>query len=103
MYPHERSLVKQYKDRPFALLGVDVGDKPELLHKLVDNNTLTWRFWVEPGSRTTMSRYQVDGFPMLFLLDHKGVIRDVGLRDEGEIKLRIEELVRDAEQATSSS
>jgi hypothetical protein len=103
MYPHERSLVKKLKDKPFALLGVDVGDAPELLKKLTANNTITWRFWVEPKSEPNVRKYQIDGYPMLFLIDHKGIIREVGLRDPEIINLLVEQLLHEIEEGKTTS
>ena len=46
MYPHERSLVKQNADRPFALLGVNSDSDREVIKQTVIEKELTWRsFW----------------------------------------------------------
>ena len=50
MYPHERSLVKRHKDKPFALIGVNSDkDKAKLRPRLKKEN-ITWRsFWCGPA------------------------------------------------------
>jgi len=42
MYPHERSLVDELKDQPFALVGVN-SDKLDRAKKAVIENKLVWR------------------------------------------------------------
>ena len=43
MYPHERSLVKRLKDKPFALIGINSdADKEKLRPRMVEEN-ITWR------------------------------------------------------------
>ncbi|MDA7610812.1 hypothetical protein N8681_00460 [bacterium] len=42
MFPYERSLVENWKNEPFALVGVNT-DPPERLSKYVKNGTITWR------------------------------------------------------------
>lgn len=78
MYPHERSLVKRLKDRPFALIGVNSDpDKSELKSRLQKEN-ITWRsFWNGPkGPDGPISEaWNVRGWPTIYVLDHRGVIR----------------------------
>ena len=53
MYPHERSLVKEHKDHPFALIGVNSDpDLPRLKQRMKEEE-ITWRsFWCGPeGTR----------------------------------------------------
>ncbi len=85
MYPHERSLVKRLKDKPFALLGVNSDrDKRKLRNRMQEEN-ITWRsFWCGPlGTRGRIpSQWGVRGWPTIYILDHKGVIRYKGPRGE---------------------
>jgi hypothetical protein len=94
MYPHERSLVKRLKDKPFALLGVNVGDKPDLLKKLVGDGTITWRFFMDTRGLIS-ERYRVKGFPTLMLLDHRGVIRATDIFDLEDLDAQIETLLKE--------
>ena len=76
MYPHERSLVKRLANEPFALIGVNSDPKEKVLAALKRDN-ITWRsFW--DGGNTSgpiASRWNVRGWPTIYVLDHKGVIR----------------------------
>ena len=42
MYPHERSLVKKMKDKPFALIGVNSDPRPKVKAAKIREN-ITWR------------------------------------------------------------
>ena len=71
MYPHERSLVEEMKDRPFALVGVN-SDSVERAKKAIADNNLNWRsFQNEPeGSETKISTtWAVQGWPTIVILD----------------------------------
>ena len=76
MYPHERSLVKSLKDKPFALIGVN-SDPKDRVQAAIKRENITWRsFW--DGGRTggpIATRYQVRGWPTIYMIDHEGIIR----------------------------
>jgi hypothetical protein len=103
MYPHERSLVKKMADKPFALIGVNSDRDLKQLKKRMEEEQITWRsFWNgEEGTGGPISRaWNVRGWPTLFIIDHKGVIRHKYLGSPGEKVLdeAIEKLVREAEK-----
>jgi hypothetical protein len=83
MYPHERSLVKRLAGKPFALLGVNSDEKTKLKQVLKKEN-MTWRSWWDGGNTSgpIASTWNVNGWPTLYVLDHKGVIRFKGPREE---------------------
>jgi thiol-disulfide isomerase/thioredoxin len=75
--PHERELAERYKDRPFNLLGVNCRDTGELARKTIEREKITWPNWydgVEAGGPIT-TLYRVRGFPSMFVIDGKGIIR----------------------------
>ena len=101
MYPHERSLVEKLKDKPFAIIGVNSDANRDQLKKVVEEKKLTWRsFWcgAEGTGGPIPTAWNVVGWPTLYLLDHKGVIRHINLRDEKELDAAIDKLVEEAEQ-----
>ena len=80
MWPHERSLVKQLADKPFAVLGVNVSEaNPSALKKVVEKENLTWRSFSDPrtseGWGAIAKKWNLAGTPTIYLIDHKGVIR----------------------------
>jgi hypothetical protein len=71
MYPHERSLVEEMKDKPFALIGVN-SDNIERAKKAIAENNLNWRsFWAGPqGTRGPIpTAWGVRGWPTIVVLD----------------------------------
>jgi len=105
MYPHERSLVKKMANRPFALIGVNSDRDLAKLKEVMKKQRITWRsFQNNPaGSKKKISGdWGVRGWPTLYLIDHKGVIKNkwVGNPGASTIDNAIEALVKVAEADT---
>jgi len=95
MYPHERSLVKRLEGKPFALIGVNSDIDKEQLKKRMTEEKITWRsFWNGPkGTDGPLSRaWNVRGWPTVYVLDHKGVIRFKGPREK-DLDKAVDELL----------
>jgi hypothetical protein len=102
MYPHERSLVSKMADKPFVLLGVNSDQNREALKKVLVDEKITWRsFWNGGSTRGPIStEWKLQGWPTLYLIDHKGVIRRKWLgspRDPTVLDRAIDELLKEAE------
>ncbi|MEJ7636504.1 MAG: TlpA disulfide reductase family protein [Singulisphaera sp.] len=84
MYPHERELVERLKDEPFALLSINTDEDKETLRKSIRSGEITWRCWNDGGTDgPTTTKWGIESFPTLFVLDPRGVIRYKGyLRGE---------------------
>jgi hypothetical protein len=104
MYPHERSLVSKMANKPFALIGVNSDRDRETLKKVLTLQKITWRsFWNGGGTGGPISKaWGIRGWPTLFLIDHKGVIRKKWVGSPGKVVLdrEIEALVKEAQGAT---
>jgi thiol-disulfide isomerase/thioredoxin len=94
MYPHERALVKDLEGKPFALVGINSDRDREALKDTMEREQITWRsFWDGGSTRGPIATaWAVRGWPTVYILDHKGVIRahSVGggaLKDEVVAKL----------------
>ena len=78
MFPHEKALVERHQDKPFVLIGVNSDrDRAAIQGKNAEHG-INWRsFWNGPkGAQGPISaRWGVRGWPELFLIDHKGVLR----------------------------
>ena len=103
MYPHERSLVKKLADKPFVLLGVNSDRDLDELKKTLEEENITWRsFWCgKDGTRGEIpNSWNVRGWPTLFVIDHKGVIRHKWVGSPGNDKMdaAIDKLVAEAEK-----
>ena len=83
MYPHERSLVKRLEGKPFALLGVN-SDPKDRLKQVIKKETMTWRSWWDGGNTSgpIATQWNVSGWPTIYVLDHKGVIRYKNVREK---------------------
>ena len=84
MYLHERSLVKRLADKPFVLLGVNSDDNRDEVKKVVEKNQLTWRSWWDGGSTDgpIQTAFNVSHWPSIYVLDHRGVIRYIDVREK---------------------
>jgi peroxiredoxin len=104
MWPHERSLVKQLADKPFAVIGVNLSEpNTSALKKLAEKENLTWRSFSDPptseGYGAITKRWNLAGTPTIYLIDHKGVIRHkwLGGAREKVIDEALEKLIKEAE------
>ena len=90
MYPHERSLVEEMKDEPFALIGVNSDQTVERAKQAVAENGLNWRsFQNKPeGAKVAIAdEWSVRGWPTIVILDSEMKIRYRG--HDGEEATRI--------------
>lgn len=72
MYPHERSLVEEMKDKPFALVGVNSDQTIERAKKAIADNQLNWRSFQnkhEGRERPISADWAVQGWPTVVVLD----------------------------------
>jgi len=104
MWPHERSLVKQLADKPFAVIGVNLSEpNTSALKKLAEKENLTWRSFSDPptseGYGAIAKKWNLAGTPTIYLIDHKGVIRHkwLGGARAKVIDEALEKLIKEAE------
>lgn len=100
MIPHERSLVSELKDKPFALIGVNSDPSLESYQEQAKAQQVTWRsFWSGPEGTAgpIPSRWGIRGWPSIFVIDHKGVIRFKNVRGEA-LEEAIHALIAEAEK-----
>ncbi len=108
MFPHERALVKKLEGKPFVLIGVNSDrGSAEDLKKKNEEAQITWRsFKNDRGDKGQISKdWAVQGWPTIYLIDHKGVIREKWLGSPGEEVLdkAIDKLVKDADGGGNSA
>jgi hypothetical protein len=102
MFPHERSLVKKLADKPFALIGVNSDQDKAELKKAMEKENITWRsFWDVTTSGPIATRWAVQGWPTLYIIDHKGVIRHKHVGSPGDKVLddEIEKLIKEVQDS----
>jgi hypothetical protein len=103
MYPHERSLVKRLENKPFALLGIN-SDPKERLREAMKRENITWRSWWDGGDTNgpIARAWNVSGWPTIYILDHKGIIRFKGPRGEAMDKA-VDQLLAEMEKETAAA
>lgn len=77
--PNERALAEKYKDRPFAILGIDCESDQDAARKVMAREKITWPNWNDgdPGDGPIVKAYHVKSYPSTFVLDGRGVIRHI--------------------------
>jgi hypothetical protein len=100
MIPHERSLVNKLTGKPFVLIGVNSDQDQAQLKKDLKDNEVTWRSFQNQrkDTKSISDEWNVNGWPTLYLVDHKGVIKKKWLGSPGNDVLdkEVEKLVQAA-------
>ena len=104
MYPHGRSLVTKHAGKPFAILGVNSDKDRDELKKVLEKENITWRSFWDGGSTNgpIASKWNVHGWPTIYVLDSKGVIRYKNVREHDmdvAVNTLLKEMGIDAPQA----
>ena len=74
-------MVKNLADKPFALIGINSDGGRSALEKIMKDNNITWRNVVDGDTRGPIAtKWNIQGWPTIFVLDSKGVIRHRDLR-----------------------
>ena len=106
MIPHERSLVNKLNGKPFVLIGVNSDRDSKKLEQDLKDNQVTWRSFQNQrkDSEPIANEWKVKGWPTLYLIDHKGVIKKKWLGGPGNEVLdkEVEKLVAAAEKDKES-
>jgi hypothetical protein len=83
MLPHEKELVERLKDQPFALLGINSDGDAEQVKKILADRGITWRQAIDGSTDGPWAtKWNVHGWPTIFVLDSKGVIRYRDVREK---------------------
>jgi hypothetical protein len=89
------------RDKPFALIGVNVGGNAKGLKDVVKKEKLTWRSFADSGTAgqgAIAGRWNLTNTPTLYILDRRGVIRYrwVGGPGEKTIDAALDKLINEA-------
>ena len=100
MVPHEREMVERFKDKPFVLIGVNGDDTREKAKEVMAKEKMTWpSFWNGPkdDDKAISRAWNVRGWPTIYVLDPKGVIRFKNVVAK-ELDKAVEELLKEMEE-----
>jgi hypothetical protein len=93
MIPHQRELVSRLQGKPFTLLGINSDRDRSDLGKRMKDEQITWPQMHEGSERAISKRWNVRGYPTVYILDHEGVIRKKGFLDDAEVAKTVDELL----------
>ena len=83
MLPHEKEMVKRLADKPFALIGINSDGDRSVVNKILQEQNITWRNIIDGSTSGPIAKaWNVSGWPTIYILDAKGVIRYRDLRDK---------------------
>ena len=91
--------MKKLAGKPFVMLGVNTDTKTRL-RRAMKRESLPWRSWWDGGDKEgpITTRWQIKAWPTIFLIDHKGVIRQrfVEEAEPKKIEAAVEALLKEA-------
>lgn len=102
MFPHNRELVEKYKNRPFAIVGVNADRTKGDISNGLRQHKITWRSF-DDGTvgNKIVSKLAIRAFPTMMLIDGNGVIRKIivgaGPQNTQVLDKTIAELVKELE------
>jgi len=100
MIPNNRELVKKLKDRPFVFVSVSVDKERDAVIEFRKKTEMPWtHWWIGPGAKA-LETWEVEGFPTVYVIDHKGVIRfsESGFDENSKLGEEAEKLTKAAEK-----
>ena len=108
MNESERSLVKRMQGKPFALLGVNGDEDRDKLKEWMKKEDITWRSWWDGGGSANTPgpiarQFNVHGWPTIYILDHRSVIRHKFLGSTQRLDAAINTLVEAVENGGNVS
>ena len=85
--------MKRLEGKPFALIGVN-SDPKDRVRQAMKKENMTWRSWWDGGSTEgpIAKAWNVNGWPTIYVLDAKGVIRYKNVR-ESEMDKAVDKLL----------
>jgi peroxiredoxin len=103
-YPYQRLLQDLYRDQPFAIVSVNSDTSAAIAREAKANAGLSYRTWWDGyGTSKTdgpiAASYNIYGWPTTYVLDERGVIRFVDLRQEDLLK-GVRQLMTDLSRRT---
>jgi hypothetical protein len=83
MIPREVALVERLKTAPFALIGINTDTDLETFREQCRKKRVMWRNSFQGSTAGPLCKaWGVRSFPSIYVLDAKGVVRFVNVRDD---------------------
>jgi thiol-disulfide isomerase/thioredoxin len=98
MIPHTRKLVEKMKDRPFVFVSISVDAKKETVVDFKKENSMPWTHWWN-GLGGIVNDWDVEGYPTIYVLDTKGVIRArIDEADNEAVEKAVEQVMKETKK-----
>jgi len=95
--PGEKALVERLKDKPFALLGINSDGEAAKVNDMLKKEGITWRQAIDGTTSGPIAKaWNVHGWPTIYVIDAKGVIRFKNARG-AQMDKAVEELLKEME------
>jgi thiol-disulfide isomerase/thioredoxin len=94
--PQWRDMVAKYAKRPFTIVGVNSGDTLDKAKTVLKAEKMTWPIFFDGEDGPIVRKWNVTGFPTIYMIDAKGIILHRIAVDDTE--KAIEYLVREVER-----
>jgi len=102
LIPGQRELVKKYDGKPFALISISADQDPKEVVEFQKETPMPWVQWFNGPEGGVVDEWMIPGFPTLFVIDAKGVIRARDVRDEQEMDALVGKLIEESEEKPAS-
>ncbi|QVL30355.1 TlpA family protein disulfide reductase [Telmatocola sphagniphila] len=96
MIPHEREMVEKLKDKPFNLISLSADGEVKTLKDFLEKEKMPWTHWHIGASGEVHDILNIEHYPTIFVVDHKGVIRYKEIRGE-QLEEAVEKLLKEME------
>jgi peroxiredoxin len=90
-----RRLVEQMEGKPFVLLGIHADDSTEKAKAAAEKYEMSWPSFQDAREGPIAKTYNIHGWPTIYVLDRKGVIRYRGLYHRSEIAAAADKLLQE--------
>lgn len=81
LIPHERKLVERTQGKPLAMVSVNMDESKASLKRFLEREKMPWaQWWAEPEGEVAEA-WRISGFPTIYVLDAKGIIRYKDVRE----------------------
>ncbi len=98
MIPHEREMVKKFKDKPFAIISLSADEDKEDLTSFLKKNSMPWTHWWNGNKSEILKKWNIQFYPTIFVIDAKGVIRYKNIREKA-LEKAVEKLLEETKES----
>jgi hypothetical protein len=91
--------VERYRNKPFAVIGVNSQDNTNSVRRLMAEGKITWRSICGPAAGKIDNAYGLTGWPLVVLIDPKGKMHHIfrGRPQEADLDAKLDQMIAAAE------